>query len=573
MDERDGRIRAAYRSLTEPTDLERSSRAIGIAIRAAGRPRRRGVPARFAAAVAASLLVVVSVVGAAIVFSRPGPTTGPSDGPAVSSVETTAPGTDALPPATEVTVPTTPPVLDWQRQSLDAPASGPGTMGAITGGGSGVVAVGWTTDLSHHHNTPTSERHHTEALAWRSFDGGPWWRVAAEPGFEHAAMQDVAWSRGVLVAVGYDDSAPDGARTTRIWSSPDGASWTVLPDSTLPANSHLTRVLGTADGFLASGVEVASDGSQRSVVWRSADGASWVRATDRAAFEDGIVLAIFETADGLVAIGDAREDLYAAQPVLWRSSDGSQWAQVPLPDDPFGSGAAGIAGIVSGGPGYIAVGTVIDTVSPQDPAASLIWPPTDGAIWTSPDLRSWTRAEPARQLFGGEDDEAISSVVAVRGGYIAFGSAAGAAAAWSSGDAERWERAELPEAANAAIDDATVMNGTVVAVGGVGDAPAVWLGRAQDAANSPAAIEGIDYPITVYSHCGLDRSRFDFDGSLWKAVGRTSDGQGNPPPGYDNPFDSGTIRLLPDGAAEYTSSRGVRLSLERVDDPAPSGCY
>lgn len=553
MDDLDARLRAAYRTLTEPSDLEASERAISVAIRVADR-RSRGIAGRFAVAAAAVLLVAVAG-GAAVIMGRPAPTTRPSDPPALSR-------TDAA-PVTGSPVAVTPPRLAWHRQPLEGPAAGPGTMAALSSGGPGLVAVGRVLDTSHHHNTTTSERHHVEALAWTSIDGTIWRRVAGQPGFEHAVMQDVAWSRGVLVAVGYDDSDPAGAITPRVWSSRDGMTWAVLPDATIPDDTRLTSVLGTPSGFLASGIELAADGIERGVVWRSDDGTTWVRATDAAAF-DARLNAIFEIGDELVAIGEKRGDyLRVNPPMLWRSGDGSRWDSISLTDNAFGPDFAGLAAIAPGGPGYFAVGTVIDRLSPQDPA-TLLGPQTDGAIWTSPDLRSWTRVEPARELFGGEDNQAISSVVPIQGGYIAFGSAGTAAGAWSSADGERWERIELPDAEMGAIDDAIVMNGEVIGVGGVDGGPAVWRGWAADSANTPAAVAGVDYPISSYTHCGLDRSRIDFDGSFWDPKGDgTVDGQGNPPAGYDDPFDSGTIRLLPDGTAELTSSKGVRLRLER----------
>lgn len=541
-------------------------------ILAGRRPPGGGIPFPFVVAVVAALLVGALVGGVTIVMSHRSPTTAPGDARAVPS---RGPALGTLPPpaASDPPPAPAPAVLSWNRQPLDGTAE-PGRIVAITAGGSGLVAIGGSSDTGHHHNTATSERHHTEALVWRSFGTGVWSRVAGQPGFEHADIQDVAWSGGVLAAVGYDDSDPAGVRTTRIWTSRDGATWAVLPDGTVPADTRLTRIIGTADGFLARGGKIAADGSGRGVVWRSDDGLAWARTTDIEAFGDADLWAIFDTGDGLIAVGDARQDPYGpARPLLWRSNDASRWESVPLPQDAFGPNVAGIAALMRGGPGYIAVGTVIDTLSPQDPVSTRLWPPTDGAIWTSPDLRAWTRVEPARRLFGGEEYEAVTSVVAVRNGYFAFGTADSGAGAWSSGDGERWERVELPEAAMGRVDAAVVMNGEVVGVGGADGGPGVWRGWSGDAANSPAAIPGVDQALSIYTHCGLDRSRFDFDGSFWQAIGETSDGAGNPPDGYDNPFDGGAIRLVPDGTAEYTSSRGVRLLVKRLDGPDVYGCY
>jgi hypothetical protein len=554
MDDLDRRIQAAYRALTDRSDLDGILDAVAAVSPTRDRPRPRSVAARVAALVAAGLVVAGSAASFALVASRPGLTAPPTQ----SSVD------GGTPRATVTSAPSAMPQLVWHRQPLDGPPAGPGTMIAVTAGGPGLVAVGWATDMSHHHNTPTSERHHTEAVAWRSPDGAIWWRVDGQPGFEHAVIQDVAWSGGVLVAVGYDDSDPGGARTTRIWMSRDGGAWTVLPQDTIPPKTRLNAVMGTANGFLAAGAATTDDGRD--------DGATWAPATgDDAAFGDTALSDIVDTGAGLIGLATVPADPSGSRPALWRSDIGTQWASIALADDAFGSDVAAVAQIIAGGPGYIAVGTTIDTTSPQDPVSTLLWPPTDGAIWTSQDLRTWERVEPGRAMFGGETQEAISSVLAVRDGFLAFGMAGGGAAGWSSVDGRRWERIDLPDARDGAIAGAVVMNGRVLGVGGIADGPAVWSGRLENAANSPRAAANREFPITVYTHCGLDRSRFDFDGSFWRAIGETSDGQGNPPPGYDNPYDAGTIRVLDDGTALYTSSQGYRLRLERAASPG-DGC-
>ena len=83
-----------------------------------------------------------------------------------------------------------------------------------------------------------------------------------------------------------------------------------------------------------------------------------------------------------------------------RSVDGAEWDIVRLAGLGFGPDLVAIDEIIAGGPGFIAAGRILDDVSPQDPAATRLGPPTDGAIWTSPDLATWTRVDPGRVLFG-----------------------------------------------------------------------------------------------------------------------------------------------------------------------------
>lgn len=74
-------------------------------------------------------------------------------------------------------------------------------------------------------------------------------------------------------------------------------------------------------------------------------------------------------------------------------------------------------------------------------------------------------------------------------------------------------------------------------------------------------------PFELYTHCGLDRSLIRFDGSFWGAQGPgpLSDGSGNPPPGFGNPFDHGSIARTSVDAAVFVSSGGVRVELVRLD--------
>ena len=49
-------------------------------------------------------------------------------------------------------------------------------------------------------------------------------------------------------------------------------------------------------------------------------------------------------------------------------------------------------------------------------------------------------------------------------------------------------------------------------------------------------------PYQLLTHCGIDEARVG--GRYFEAVHPLSDGQGNPPAGWGNPFQPGTITLL-----------------------------
>ena len=97
-------------------------------------------------------------------------------------------------------------------------------------------------------------------------------------------------------------------------------------------------------------------------------------------------------------------------------------------------------------------------------------------------------------------------------------------------------------------------------------------------AQSPATVEaaGSWQPFTLYTHCGLGRTVIEFDGDLWEATGPgpLDDGAGNPPPGFGNPSDEGSIVRLDADRATYRSSEGVVLDLARLDERPDRGmCF
>jgi len=66
----------------------------------------------------------------------------------------------------------------------------------------------------------------------------------------------------------------------------------------------------------------------------------------------------------------------------------------------------------------------------------------------------------------------------------------------------------------------------------------------------------------LYTHCGIWEA--NIDGRWFAAVEPLSDGQGNPPKGWGNPYQAGTISFVSDTEADFTDSVGhhVRFILE-----------
>jgi hypothetical protein len=80
---------------------------------------------------------------------------------------------------------------------------------------------------------------------------------------------------------------------------------------------------------------------------------------------------------------------------------------------------------------------------------------------------------------------------------------------------------------------------------------------------------GVEYEVDIYTHCGLGQIKFA--GSFWAIQGSLGDGNGNPPPGFANPIDRGTIELLSDDEAIYRSQRGEERKLTKAAELPPSG--
>ena len=79
-----------------------------------------------------------------------------------------------------------------------------------------------------------------------------------------------------------------------------------------------------------------------------------------------------------------------------------------------------------------------------------------------------------------------------------------------------------------------------------------------DPATTLAALTHSGYPFALYTHCGINEARFQ--GRWYAAETPLSDGHGNPPPGWGNPFQPGTMTIRSATRADFTDSAGHRVS-------------
>jgi hypothetical protein len=90
-------------------------------------------------------------------------------------------------------------------------------------------------------------------------------------------------------------------------------------------------------------------------------------------------------------------------------------------------------------------------------------------------------------------------------------------------------------------------------------------------ARSGRVAPGIRYQFHLYTHCGLNGPGTDFDGSFWTSAGPGDDGSGNPPAGFGNPFDIGTMTLISANVAEFRGSSGISVQFNRQASTTRAG--
>ena len=84
---------------------------------------------------------------------------------------------------------------------------------------------------------------------------------------------------------------------------------------------------------------------------------------------------------------------------------------------------------------------------------------------------------------------------------------------------------------------------------------------------------GRTYWHVLSTHCGIEFTTFD--GREWVAEPKLSDGGGNPPRGWNNPEEPGTMKMTDDRSAVFTSRDGQRSATFRprtAPDPPASPC-
>jgi hypothetical protein len=285
----------------------------------------------------------------------------------------------------------------------------------------------------------------SDGRIWVLGEGTSWSRIQSGPlGLDGPGTQ-------VVTSIASNDASGfvAGGSITRgdneiptLWRSPDGLTWTRLPDGTPPndgGNAAIQRVVAVGSGFLASG---ASDAGPR--VWRSSDGTSWTTLSPPPTSSTDWEL-VFVASDGgklvVVTLSEFGSRMHRRTGSTWTRADvGSAFPQSKSASELAGVAAAGSRVIAIGQDGnerpLVMVssaggtwhrrafsdraGRLLAIAADQGSFLAVGWRLVNGrarmATWTSKNGTGWKRR-------GGtvlEPVGAFFDVAAVRGGFVAL---------------------------------------------------------------------------------------------------------------------------------------------------------
>jgi hypothetical protein len=91
-----------------------------------------------------------------------------------------------------------------------------------------------------------------------------------------------------------------------------------------------------------------------------------------------------------------------------------------------------------------------------------------------------------------------------------------------------------------------------LALAGCAGGPAHRTGGSPE--HTPAARSS---PYSLYTHCGVDEA--NIDGRWYEASPPLSDGSGNPPKGWDNPYQRGRVTFVSETEVVFSDAAGHRV--------------
>ena len=80
----------------------------------------------------------------------------------------------------------------------------------------------------------------------------------------------------------------------------------------------------------------------------------------------------------------------------------------------------------------------------------------------------------------------------------------------------------------------------------------------------PTTTQDVDGEFDLYTHCGINGALIE--GRWWQADPPLDDGNGNPPAGWDNPYQHGTLAAVDEKTLLFTADSGLTVTLQRTND-------
>lgn len=201
--------------------------------------------------------------------------------------------------------------LSWTLNA-SAAALGPGSINTLRSTSLGLVAAGFA------EGAPASDGSRTNmAMTWLSTRSGEWHRAPDQPALLQARMDDVASLNGRLLALGANEAADGGLS----WESTDGLTWTRVDQPAFAIDCALPhRLIATPIGLVAVGAKGCGEAAFRA--WTSPDGSSWAIVPDSQPGLQGAELQVqgwLVRSDGsLLAVGyGSVSQVFHIAPIAW----------------------------------------------------------------------------------------------------------------------------------------------------------------------------------------------------------------------------------------------------------------
>jgi len=102
-----------------------------------------------------------------------------------------------------------------------------------------------------------------------------------------------------------------------------------------------------------------------------------------------------------------------------------------------------------------------------------------------------------------------------------------------------------------------ILAGAAMVLAACGGGTAAQAAKPAAPSRTAAATAGAVRPYLLYTHCGIDEARIG--NRYYEAVHPLSDGHGDPPAGWGNPYQRGTMTLLSPDEAVFRDDAGHQV--------------